>query len=273
MTRRNIALCAVLAAGLLPVRAASEPGALTPDIQAKMAKAAARAREKTAGLANQMSSGAAFAAPAVEAAPPAAEPRASEIEPPAGETWPSKRIPADLAVRVDAAADRNGLDEDFFQAVVWAEGGRLGDRATGAARGPAQITRPAATEECPDLGWKAVSSQDSANLNCSARILSNRQREYLGENADPMLAAALYNTKMKHWTRIAEERKVPPFKETVAYVTRISRYYCQITGRRLLDPAKHLDKRMIALSQSVDREMEREIEGEGQDVRPGCSPY
>ena len=88
-----------------------------------------------------------------------------------------------------------------------------------------------------------------------------------------MLAAAVYNPKMKPWTRIAEEHKVPPFKETVAYVTRISRYYCQITGRRLLDPVKHLDPRMIALSKRVDQEMENEIEGEKQEVRPGCSPY
>jgi hypothetical protein len=273
MPHHDIALCAVLAVALMPIGASSEPGAMTPDIQARMAKAAAHAREKTAELTNHMASGATFAATAVEAAPPAPEPAASETEPPAGETWPSKRIPADLAKRVEAAAEHNGLDEDFFQAVVWAEGGRLGDHATGAARGPAQITRPAATEECPDLGWKAVSSQDSANLNCSARILSRRQREYLGENADPMLAAALYNTKMKHWTRIAEEHKVPPFKETVAYVTRISRYYCQITGRRLLDPAKHLDRSMVALSKRVDLEMEEEIEGEKQTVRPGCSPY
>jgi hypothetical protein len=273
MPCRNIALCAVLAAGLMPAGAAAEPGALTPDIQARMAKAANHAREKTAELTDRMASGETFGAAPVEPPPPPAEPAAKEIEAPAGETWPSKRIPADLAKRVDDAAERNGLDENFFQALVWAEGGRLGDHATGAARGPAQITRPAATEECPDLGWKAVSSQDSANLNCSARILSNRQREYLGENADPMLAAALYNTKMKHWASIADDRKVPPFKVTVSYVTRISRYYCQITGRRLLDPAKHLDKRMIALSKSVDREMEIEIEGEGQTVRPGCSPY
>lgn len=210
----------------------------------------------------------------IAAEPPAERRKAPAAEPgPLGSTWASKRIPADLAARVRVAADKHGLDDDFFQAVVWAEGGRLGDRTSNIARGPAQITRSAAQAECHDLGWNAVRSQDAANLECGARIMSRRGREYLGENADPMLAASLYNTKMKHWKRIAGERKVPPFRETVSYVTRISRYYCQITGRRLLDPAKHLDKRMIAISKRADREMDVEFALENQTPRPDCSPY
>lgn len=250
---------------------------LTQTVQTKMDEAVALARAKSAALSelgHRMAAGGVFGAGSDAAEPPSVDHASAPPDlPPLGETWPSKRIPADLAGRVRVAAGRNGLDEDFLHALVWAEGGRLGDHPSGSARGPAQITRSAATAECADIGWNAVRSQDTANLNCSARILSNRQREYLGEDPDPLLTASLYNTKMKHWARIADEHKVPAIKVTVAYVTRISRYYCQITGRRLLDPAKHLDKSMLALSKSVDREMEVEIEGEDQIVRPGCSPY
>lgn len=251
---------------------------LSQTVQTKMDEAVTLAHAKSAALSElgqRIASGEIFGASSEAAEPPSAGLHSAPTDlPPLGETWPSKRIPADLAGRVRGAAVHYDLDEDFFQAVVWAEGGRLGDHASGkGAHGPAQITKPAATEECPDLGWKAVSSQDAANLDCSARILSRRQSRYLGEDADPLLTASLYNTKMKHWKRIAEEQKIPPFKETVAYVTRISRYYCQITGRRLLDPARHLDNRMIALSKRVDREMENEIIGEKQAVRSDCSPY
>jgi len=195
-----------------------------------------------------------------------------ELQARASKPWPSRRIPADLAARARTAAVKNGLDPALFQAVVWAEGGRLGDRGTGQARGPAQITRSAADAECPDLGWKAVRTKDAANLECGARILSRRGLRYLGKRADPMIAASLYNTKMKHWKRIAERRRVPAFPETVSYVTRISRYYCQLTGRRLLVPARHLDPRLIALSRRVDREMGHAIASEGQTPRRGCSP-
>jgi hypothetical protein len=188
-------------------------------------------------------------------------------------TRPPRRIPAELARDARVAAGRHGLDKHFFQAVVWAEGGRTADGSTGLAQGPAQITRSAAVSDCRDLGWNAVRVQDGANLECGARILSRRPRRYLGRNPDPMLAASLYNTKAKHWSRIARSRKVPPFRETVAYVTRISRYYCQFTGRRLLKPAKHLDESMIALSKRVDRQMAYEFRLERQHPRPGCSPY
>jgi hypothetical protein len=174
---------------------------------------------------------------------------------------------------VRGTAQGHELDPNFFQALVWAEGGRLGDRTSNIARGPAQITRSAAVAECRDLGWNAVRSQDGANLECGARILDRRSHQWLGEHPDPLIAASLYNTKEKHWKGIAAKNKVPPFAETVSYVTRISRIYCQITGRRLLDPAKQLDSRMIALSKRVDREMDNELASENQLPRPGCSPY
>lgn len=259
---------------------ASAPGAsdaLAQAMKPKMEDAATRARAKSAALTEvgrRMASGEIFGAISSDSEPPPVNLKPAPAEfPPLGETWPSKRIPADLADLVRDASAHHDLDEAFFRAVVWAEGGRLGDRPSGSARGPAQITRSAATEECPDLGWKAVSSQDAANIDCSARILRRRQSQYLGEDADLLLTASLYNTKRKHWKRIADKRAIPPFRETVAYVTRISRYYCQITGRRLLDPARHLDNRMIALSKRVDREMENEIIGEKQAVRSDCSPY
>jgi len=186
---------------------------------------------------------------------------------------PAKRVPPALARAARDAARAQGLDEDFFQAVVWAEGGRLGDRSSGIARGPAQITRAAAESDCPEVPWHAVRTRDAANLECGAVILSRRSRRWLGRKPDPMLAASLYNTKSSHWASIAARRKVPPFPETVAYVTRISRYYCQFTGRRLLAPSRHLDAGMLPLSRRVDREMERELLLEGQAPRPGCSPY
>ncbi len=199
--------------------------------------------------------------------------RVADTLTPLGQTWPSKRVPAELSSAVRTAADKHGLDENFFEALVWAEGGRLGDRTSNIARGPAQITRSAAVAECRDLGWNAVRGQDAANLECGARILDRRSREWLGAHPDPLVAASLYNTKEKHWKGIAAKNKVPPFKETVAYVTRISRIYCQITGRRLLDPAKHLDNRLLGVSKRADREMDEELALEHQTPRPGCSPY
>ena len=94
MTRRNIALTTALAAGLMPAGAASEPGAMTPDIRLEWRRPRRIGRTRAHGSHDV----GAFGAIAVEPpAPP--EPRPA--------TWPSAHTRRS-AKRVEAAADRNG---------------------------------------------------------------------------------------------------------------------------------------------------------------------
>ncbi|MDX6771132.1 MAG: peptidoglycan-binding protein [Elusimicrobiota bacterium] len=190
---------------------------------------------------------------------------------PAPETWDSRRMPADVAALVAAAEAEFGIRRFLFRSIVWAEGGVLGNSSR--ARGPAQVTWSAWNAQCKDLGaWERVSVRGAPNVRCGARIYASRGA-MIGPDYDPLIAASLYNTKQKHWAGIIRANKVPNFPETTAYVTRISRIYCEVTGVRLLDPHRHLDPSKMNHARSVDREMDVELALEGRAPRPGCSPF
>ncbi len=190
---------------------------------------------------------------------------------PPPETWDSRRMPADVAALIVAAEDEFRIARHVYRSIVWAEGGVLGNSSL--ARGPAQVTYSAYNAQCRDLGtWEIVSVSGAPNIRCGARIYASRGA-MIGTNYDPLIAASLYNTRARNWDAIIRENKVPNFRETTAYVTRISRIYCQVTGVRLLDPHRHLHPGRLNLAKSVDRDMDVELALEGRAPRPGCSPF
>lgn len=194
---------------------------------------------------------------------------------------PSGRMPQDLAATVYHESRRNGVDPFFYMAMVWAEGGAEAERLERErasrgrpqreARGAAQVTSSAVRADCADLGWQRVITDRQANVACGSRIF--RRRLELAGNNDHIVAAAMYNTKAKHWDRIQRQRRVPGFVETTRYVVRIARMYCQNTGRRILDPQRHLSSEMLGVARHTDRVMDSEIATDGQQPRAGCSVF
>lgn len=205
--------------------------------------------------------------------PPVASGRRLMPPGPVPDLYTSPRMPADVSALIAEAEKEFGITPNLFRALVWAEGGALGNSAV--ARGPAQITE-SGSWGCRQLGykWRQIRDEKKPNIRCGAYIFANRPIEYgVASDASPFIAASLYNTVAKHWPRIVRENKVPPFVETTSYVTRISRMYCQYTGVRLLVPNRDLHQRMLPLSKRVDRDMVEEFALEGREPRPGCSPY
>ena len=210
---------------------------------------------------------------AAEGKPPVASGRRLMPPGPVPDLYTSPRMPADISALITDAEKEFGITPHLFRALVWAEGGALGNSAV--ARGPAQITE-SGSWGCRQLGykWRQIRDEKKPNIRCGAYIFANRPVEYgVGPEASPFIAASLYNTVAKHWPRIVRENKVPPFVETTSYVTRISRMYCQYTGVRLLMPNRDLHQRLLPLSKRVDRDMVTELALEGREPRPGCSPY
>lgn len=210
-----------------------------------------------------------------KAAVPETRGRSAALAPPGPvpDLHTSRRMPPDIAALIADAEREFGIAPHVFRALVWAEGGAIGNSSV--ARGPAQITQ-SGSWDCRQLGykWRQIRDEKRPNIRCGAYIFAHRPRDQgLPEGASPLVAASLYNTVARHWPRIVRDNKVPPFAETTSYVTRISRMYCQYTGVRLLDPHRDLYPRMMNLSKRVDRDMVDELALEGRQARPGCSPY
>jgi peptidoglycan hydrolase-like protein with peptidoglycan-binding domain len=200
---------------------------------------------------------------------------------PTPEVWDSPRWRESVRSLAESSSRRYNLDYHFFLSIIWAEGGAIARlHRGGVAHGPAQITSSAATGSCLDLA-RAFPARDRVshilndydlNILCGAKILRGHLDD-VGPGGSPLVAVSLYNTKARHWREIIRSNKVPAYRETSAYVAKISRIYCQITGQRLLDPNRDLYPRGLEYARVADRRMDDELILEGRETRPDCSPF
>ncbi len=132
---------------------------------------------------------------------------------------PSALSPESTREMVQRAARTFGVDPDFAAAVAWAES-RFGRQQVSrkGALGPMQLMPGTAA----DLG--ATHSCDaSVNVVAGIRYL----RSLLDEFGNPLLAAAAYNAGPQ---AVREHHGVPPYTETVRYITTILDFELGLAG-------------------------------------------
>ncbi|MEA1844725.1 lytic transglycosylase domain-containing protein [Agrobacterium tumefaciens] len=149
-------------------------------------------------------------------------PEPSTIAPPAvsssEECGPSPLSPDQIEKLVRATATRFGVDEELAAAVAWAESRFDQQRNSEAgARGPMQLI-PATAQR-----FKVSDICDPAqNIEGGVKYL----RFLLDEFTNPILAVAAYNSGEG---RIYEHGGIPPFRETVEYVAKVTNYQLGVT--------------------------------------------
>jgi hypothetical protein len=124
---------------------------------------------------------------------------------------PPPPLPPDqIAGLVEAAADRHGVGAGFATAIAWAESrfDQVRNSPKG-ARGPMQLM-PATAKR---LGVTDV-CDPASNIDGGVRHL----RSLIDQFGNPLLAAAAYNAGER---AILENNGVPPYPETVRYVTAV----------------------------------------------------
>ncbi len=135
-----------------------------------------------------------------------------------GECGPSPLSPDEIEKLVRATATRLGVDEGLAVAVAWAESRFDQQRNSEAgARGPMQLIPATA------LRFKVSDICDPVqNIEGGVKYL----RFLLDEFTNPILAVAAYNSGEG---RIYEHGGIPPFRETVEYVAKVTNYQLGVT--------------------------------------------
>lgn len=149
------------------------------------------------------------------AEPSTIEPQAPSLS---GECGPSPLSPEQIEKLVRATATRFGVDEELAAAVAWAESRFDQQRNSEAgARGPMQLI-PATAQR-----FKVSDICDpTQNIEGGIKYL----RFLLDEFTNPLIAIAAYNSGEG---RIYEHGGIPPFRETVEYVAKVTNYQLRVT--------------------------------------------
>ena len=135
-----------------------------------------------------------------------------------GECGPSPLSPADIEKLVRVTATRLGVDEGLAVAVAWAESRFDQQRNSEAgARGPMQLI-PATAQR---FNVRDI-CDPVQNIEGGVKYL----RFLLDEFTNPILAVAAYNSGEG---RIYEHGGIPPFRETVEYVAKVTNYQLGVT--------------------------------------------
>ena len=138
--------------------------------------------------------------------------------PHSGECGPSPLSPDDIEKLVRATATRLGVDEGLAVAVAWAESRFDQQRNSEAgARGPMQLI-PATAQR---FNVRDI-CDPVQNIEGGVKYL----RFLLDEFTNPILAVAAYNSGEG---RIYEHGGIPPFRETVEYVAKVTNYQLGVT--------------------------------------------
>ncbi|NTE84842.1 lytic transglycosylase domain-containing protein [Agrobacterium tumefaciens] len=135
-----------------------------------------------------------------------------------GECGPSPLSPVDIEKLVRVTATRLGVDEGLAVAVAWAESRFDQQRNSEAgARGPMQLI-PATAQR---FNVRDI-CDPVQNIEGGVKYL----RFLLDEFTNPILAVAAYNSGEG---RIYEHGGIPPFRETVEYVAKVTNYQLGLT--------------------------------------------
>ncbi len=145
-------------------------------------------------------------------------PEPSTVASLSGECGPSPLSPDQIEKLVRATALKFGVDEELAVAVAWAESRFDQKRNSDAgARGPMQLI-PATAQR-----FKVGDICDPGeNIEGGIKYL----RFLLDEFTNPLIAIAAYNSGEG---RIYEHGGIPPFRETVEYVAKVTNYQLGVT--------------------------------------------
>ncbi len=196
-----------------------------------------------------------------------------------------RKIPMQSVPVIRWAAERVAhVDPDVYQALVWAEGGATGAQSSQGAKGYAQITR-SGSASCTGFSWEQRTQDMDINIACGAYLFAERSAKLRSQGIDdPVLALAMYNTRPRDsttgadtWGLIATRRRVPAFNETVAYVSRIARYTCELSGKHILNIDTHIPPNMQSRSRRYYAQAAQWIQAErassrqaAKSLRPEC---
>ena len=126
-----------------------------------------------------------------------------------------------LAKEIDRFADLAGLPRDLVRAVVWAESGARQDAVS--HRGAVGLMQ-LMPETAAELG---VDPNDlSGNLEGGTRYLRQMLERYEGDRDQLVKALAAYNAGPGS---VAEHRGLPPYPETIEYVTKVVQRFLNTT--------------------------------------------
>ncbi len=197
-----------------------------------------------------------------------------------------RKVPASAVPVIQWAAEHIGhIDPELYQGLIWAEGGALAGTSSARAKGYAQITQ-SGSESCRGFSWRERSTNVDVNIACGAFTFAERQEALRAKGVDdPVLTLAMYNTRPINsktgeptWDLIAQRRRVPNFEETVLYVSRISRYKCELSGQRILDLQRHISPSMQETARAGWEQAAEWIQWERQrtrqaplQLRPECA--
>lgn len=206
---------------------------------------------------------------------------------PPNRPWHSRIMPQVLIDRIVSAIDHNtfdssvSIDPSIVVGLSWAEGGfSSGNKKPNAwgAVGPMQVTYSGAHPHCREKNskgkliydWKGISQWNGTkNVECGVKVIYDRTQ--WTAHHDPIIGLALYNTQQKHWKRIIERNKVPPFPETVAYVMRAATIACARSGKMLLTKEHFENARALQLARAEEKHLVRdEFPYEGNELPPEC---
>ena len=134
-----------------------------------------------------------------------------------GQPRPAPIGPAEIAGEIERLAAEEGLPGELVRAVAWAESGFRHEAVSGkGAIGIMQLLPETAAEVGVDP------HEVEGNVRGGTRYLKQMLERFAGDEDQLVKALAAYNAGP---SRVAEHNGVPPYPETIEYVTRVIRRF------------------------------------------------
>ena len=141
-----------------------------------------------------------------------------------GEPRPAPIRPTDIAGEIERLAAEEGLPGDLVRAVAWAESGfRQEAVSPKGAIGIMQLLPGTAAE----VGVDPYEVDD--NVRGGTRYLRKMLERFAGDEDQLIKALAAYNAGL---SSVAEHNGVPPYPETIEYVTKVIRRFLDLDRSR-----------------------------------------